>query len=223
MKISGAATLAFSPDLKWFQGNIVNSDNSEVYTITGKLILNSIEENDEYPGDSHNNNDGECSIDGLDIGCSRSNKLSPISEVCRLMLSWVTSIMTSGWTTDTKWRRQSGQWGRAESSGDPGTGGWRGSPVQSVHHGLWDWHQPYNWGQNYENHASIDDDNIVDSDMFTGVGGVSAEQWESRVHISDLCEGSQGWPGDPQQHWQQPYRPEHGGLPGENAELWLVD
>ena len=97
MKISGAATLAFSPDLKWFQGNIVNSDNSEVYTITGKLILNSIEENDEYPGDSHNNNDGECSIDGLDIGCSRSNKLSPISEVCRLMLSWVTSIiLTSG-------------------------------------------------------------------------------------------------------------------------------
>ena len=34
-RICGAATLAFSPDLRWFQGNII-SEAEEVYTITGR-------------------------------------------------------------------------------------------------------------------------------------------------------------------------------------------
>ena len=40
MKISGAATLAFTADLKWFQGNIIN-EVQEVYTIRGRLVSES--------------------------------------------------------------------------------------------------------------------------------------------------------------------------------------
>ena len=40
MVISGAATLAFSEDLSWFQGNIVNTQ-SDTYTIRGSLIRDS--------------------------------------------------------------------------------------------------------------------------------------------------------------------------------------
>ena len=73
MKISGSATLAFSPDLKWFQGNIT-SDTSEVYTITGKLRLDNIEEEEVEEG-------YDCSNASLSIDCQSGHKLSPISEV----------------------------------------------------------------------------------------------------------------------------------------------
>ena len=37
MEISGMATIAFSQDLSWFQGNIVNPQ-SDTFTIRGRLI-----------------------------------------------------------------------------------------------------------------------------------------------------------------------------------------
>ena len=46
MRISGAATLAFSPDLRWFQGNIIG-EAEEAYTITGRLRSSGEEEQGE--------------------------------------------------------------------------------------------------------------------------------------------------------------------------------
>ena len=48
MLIAGTATLAFSPDLKWFQGSIVNETKRHmVYSITGRLRRDSNTANEE--------------------------------------------------------------------------------------------------------------------------------------------------------------------------------
>jgi len=77
MTIKGSATLAFAPDLRWFQGNVL-SDNEEVYTITGRLKHDSAVETIEE--------EQEVEITDIDRNCFRSSsvsigsKLSSISE-----------------------------------------------------------------------------------------------------------------------------------------------
>ena len=84
MRIKGSATLAFSPDLKWFQGNILG-EAEEVYTITGRLrrVSNTVileEEEAELTGRS----------DSLDIAGGPqlgSSVGAPASEGCDQQLT----------------------------------------------------------------------------------------------------------------------------------------
>lgn len=48
MQIEGTATIAFSPDLNWFQGSITSDTKAySVYTITGRLMREEEEEEEE--------------------------------------------------------------------------------------------------------------------------------------------------------------------------------
>ena len=60
-EIAGTATIAFSPDLKWFQGSIVNETKRHmVYSITGRLRRDSNTANEEQE-------QAEQELTGLDI------------------------------------------------------------------------------------------------------------------------------------------------------------
>jgi len=77
MTIHGSATLAFSPDLRWFQGNVI-SDHDEAYTITGRLkhdsTVDTIEE--ELENDVSDIDKDTFRSSSMRIG----SKLSSISE-----------------------------------------------------------------------------------------------------------------------------------------------
>ena len=80
MQISGTATIAFSPDLEWFQGSITSDTEAySVYTITGRLRRE--EEEEEELEEEEVLEQEEAELTGLDIaspqlGSSAGSSLS---------------------------------------------------------------------------------------------------------------------------------------------------
>jgi len=89
--IKGKSTLAFTPDGKWFQGNII-SDTEDAYTISGRKCsrLDSISEPLEPPGTDHlaPNSDSPATIASSPLSSSFSNN----SETCSVSPSEIDSL-----------------------------------------------------------------------------------------------------------------------------------
>jgi len=89
--IKGKSTLAFTPDGKWFQGNII-SDTEDAYTISGRKCsrLDSISEPLEPLGTDHlaPNSDSPATIASSPLSSSFSNN----SETCSVSPSEIDSL-----------------------------------------------------------------------------------------------------------------------------------
>jgi len=72
MEICGMATLAFSKDLSWFQGNIVN-DQSDTYTIRGSLLHEAANNDDDSLEKESEEKFCLCQADSLVIDSSSPN------------------------------------------------------------------------------------------------------------------------------------------------------